>query len=129
MAQIVTEAGCQTHLVRTRILPAAMKHTEQVANSISSGKRASPKMSFRLQQEHLIDINNHIEKLLEHTEALEKILAQQKESKAPTESQLAEFYPKITQLMGRIRLHCDTLEKRVDTELWQLPRYCEILCF
>jgi len=127
------EANTLLRMVDNHVLPAAFRYQSEVAGAVQTLKLTMDDLglegldnSVALQSGYLKDLAATIGQLLETRGELDKAI----ESAETFETPMAEarFYSdKVRPLMERTRAHCDALESLIDTELWTLPSYHQLL--
>jgi glutamine synthetase len=121
------EAACLADMLRTRILPAAIKQQNSVAVSISNAQNVlqTPEL-FSFQRALLAEISGRIREI---QQGLEKLMAGQKEAGAiDNDVDRSGFICReVRPLMEDLRRSSDALEAVVGDEIWPLPKYWEML--
>lgn len=110
-------------LVKTRILPAAVAHQQQLAASFSAAVAALPahKDLFKAQEEALIKVAKQIA-------ALHELVAHVPEAHGDNiHEELAQFHKEAFAFLNGVRAISDDLESTMDDKLWPLPKYSELL--
>jgi glutamine synthetase len=113
-------------IARTMILPAAYKHQQDVAASVSAAKSAgAPTKSISIQEKSLAEIAENIGGLQKAVGELDAVL----EHHAPGDSLAHAKYArdKIIPAMNEARKYGDKLETLVSDLHWPLPTYREML--
>ena len=118
------EFAASLDIAKTIILPAAVKHQINIANSLHEITQATGNKPAN-QVAMVTKLSATIEQLLNAIDELEKVLATSPETD-PQEH--AEYYQSVAiPAMNRIREAADELELSVEDELWPLPKYREML--
>ena len=125
LKQMLIETRTLAQLVRTHVLPSAIKQQKASAESLSAAKAVfSDALVFKSQEDNLRHISVQIS-------ALYAALAD-----LPTEGHLSEedyatelkcFHTKAWNAMLHVRGICDDLESIIEDSLWTLPKYSELL--
>ena len=124
--RIDIEAHLLLELFHTHILPAATAHQSHLSESITQVQSAlGDDIRSDLQLGNLKRLHSQIEQALKHSEELDQALADLPnldiEQRAKTARE--HVYP----LINKLRQSIDTLELLVDDDLWNLPKYRELL--
>ena len=109
-----------------QLIPAVIKYTTMLANSLSAVNNACPEADTSVQKELLLetsallsDAKVALSKLMDVTEKAQ----QMKEGQAQ-----AEYYrDEVTTAMEALRAPIDALEMIVDKEMWPMPSYGDLL--
>jgi Uncharacterized protein related to glutamine synthetase len=125
--QINIEALTMIDMAKHQILPAAIKYSTQLAQSINTIKAASALVDVSVQEGLLQELGSLIASFNAKLNALENDT-----QKAPTMTENAYnqsvFYRDVVFTdMQALRLDGDKLETIVDAELWPLPSYAQML--
>ena len=119
------EVKASLDIVDTIILPSALKYQKLLAENLRYLESFVEKETM-LQSKLLLEINRLIEALLQKKEELKNL--QEKKKYLDTMIEEGQFtYTKIIPTMEQLRKIVDTLEGKVDDELWSLPKFREIL--
>jgi len=116
-------------LATNYILPAALTYQNQLIQNVTGLKT----IYGNAYKKHGAATIAMIEKISTHINAVsanvEKMIDARKKANAlkSMEKQAFAYCNKVKPLFDDIRYHCDKLEMMVDDELWQLPKYRELL--
>jgi glutamine synthetase len=120
--QVTIEAHTLTSMARTQVLPAALRHQAELAETVGATEAADVDASdTRTMLEDHVDLVTRFTAALR---ALEKALVSH-DGDAKKHAQHAQDV--VRPAMGEVRALCDELERRVAADLWTLPRYRELL--
>jgi glutamine synthetase len=121
------EAKAMINMISTEIIPAGIKYQANTASSISAAEAAlGSAASLKNQKELLKKICSLIETVSAGTEELDKTFNEGLEIE--DEQKKAEFFCNTVKVkMEELRESVDALELVVDDELWQLPKFWEML--
>lgn len=126
------EAKTLAMMIRTQILPACLRFQSQVAESI--GKLMQVDKSLKLGQSTkkkqfalLSVLANDIAELMSRTEKLEKLTAEIHHQKGGIEAQAKYCAELIMPAMNHVREIADKLEGEIDSKLYPIPTYMELL--
>ena len=125
--KVNVEAIATRDIAMTMILPAAMAHQQQLAESIAATQNVLGDENLTPQQEVLTLTTTSINDM---KRAVDELLAIQKELESSDlgEAELAKAYrDRILPAMDAVRERADLLERIVDDSMWPLPKYREIL--
>ena len=120
------EAKTMIMMASIQYIPAVIKYTTMLADSINSVKDAISEANLDVQRELLMETS----KLLsEARTALQKLrtLVEEANTKTEFKDRAEFFYYKVKPAMTALRSPIDELECIVDKELWPVPSYGELL--
>jgi glutamine synthetase len=114
-------------LAYTHILPPVIEYQGLVADSINSLKMAGlPDSAIKSQMQVLEEISHHLNIFKELVDKM--VDGRRAANKLQSTEELAQAYNKeVRSHFDDIRYHADKLEKLVDDNLWNLPKYREML--
>ena len=120
------EAKAMIDIAGKQIIPAVIKYTTILANSLSSVSNACPEADISVQTELLIetsallsDSKVALSKLQEVTEIAQTL--------EPGQDQAVYYRDEVTTAMSALREPIDRLEMIVDKEMWPMPSYGDLL--
>lgn len=127
---IEIEVNALNEMVNSSIVPPGLEYQKLLGDNLAN--IAALKQSVKFEAKALADQKGHLSEVLskiyyvrhntqEMMELLEKSHAMNEEKKAEL------FFNKIKPYMEHIRKHCDELECVVADEMWDLPKYREML--
>jgi len=120
------EARTMVSMVQVKYIPAVIKYTQRLANSINAVKSAAPDVNVSVQS----DILKEISSLLVQAQTALKILqtAIQKAYVITEPQEEAQYFRDcVVPAMTNLRMPIDELELLVDKELWPVPTYGDLL--
>lgn len=121
---INVEARTMLNMAKRQILPAASRYSCRLGNAVSAVDAAG--VDANTQKDMLQKVCDLISELNIGIESLEK--AVEKASGIGDVAEQAQFYrDSVFSAMEAVRKSSDELEKIVDTDLWPLPSYAEML--
>lgn len=120
------EAKTMISMASSQFIPAVIKYTKILADSINSVKDAVPEADISVQKELLIKISGLLAKAQEALRILRDLI-KEAESINDGEKKARFFYEKVKPAMDALRAPIDNLELLVDRELWPVPTYGELL--
>ncbi len=119
------EANLMIDMFTTQILPAALKQSKLIAETIHNVSHFAKKSALKNQEQHLLDLNALIEKGLEQKSKLAKV---REKAESLNGIKKAEAYCKqVLPEMAAFRKIVDGIENIVDDSQWPLPKYRELL--
>ena len=120
------EALTSIEMVRRQILPAAVDYATNLAASINEIKATGIEVNTSVQGELLVSVSNLASSIKEKVDALEE--AVKKAEVIEDSYEMASAYRNdVFAKMNALREDVDTLETEVDSEIWPLPTYSELL--
>lgn len=120
------EARAMIDIAGKQIIPAVIKATTAISQSINSVKAACPDADVSVQTEMLLETS---ELLKDTKSALSKMKQLVEESLSKEEGkEKAEFFKDVIKpAMDELRAPVDKLEMLVDKELWPMPSYGDLI--
>lgn len=118
------EALTMLEIAKRQILPAAIEFAGKVASSISSLKGVSVKSKSA--EKLLIELTATVDSFGKNVDALEAALDKVK----PGDNALkhAQYYRDVVfATMSKVRADGDALETMIDSDIWKMPTYAELL--
>ena len=118
------EAKAMIDIASKQIIPAVIKYTKSLADTVNSVTAAGAEAS--VQSELLAETSG----LLSDTKvALQKLMDLDKKSEeVPEGTELAHyFHEEIVPAMAELRAPVDALEMIVDKEMWPMPSYGDLM--
>ncbi|SDI47518.1 glutamine synthetase III [Desulfosporosinus hippei] len=124
--QINIEALTMIDMAKHKIIPAAVKYSTELANSINAIKAASSAVDVSVQENLLIGLCSTLVSFNANLSALESVTLEATNLSEAYE-QAVYYRDVVFKAMGALRVDGDKLEALVDAELWPLPTYAEML--
>ncbi|MBQ3544793.1 MAG: glutamine synthetase III [Lachnospiraceae bacterium] len=120
------EARAMYDIATKQIIPAVIKATTQLSNSINAVKMACPEADTEVQTDLLKETSNL---LVETKTALAKLVEVTEEaSKKQIGKEQAEYFnTHVKVAMDNLRTPVDKLEMIVDKDLWPMPSYGDLI--
>ena len=118
------EAKAMIDIASKQIIPAVVKYTKSLADTVNSVMAAGAAANVQ------IELLNETTALLEETKtALAKLIELDKKSEEiPEGAELARyFHDEVFPAMGELRAPVDKLEMIVDKEMWPMPSYGDLM--
>ena len=118
------EALTMIDMAGKQIVPAAVKYSKSLADTVNAVKTAGVDAS--VQVELLKEVSGKLTKIQTAVEALKKA---EKEAAAIEDAKQQAFFYKDTvkEIMAQLRQPADELEMIVDKEMWPFPTYGELM--
>ena len=120
------EAKTMIMMTSVQYIPAVIKYTRLLAESINAVKDAMPDANLYVQKELLIESSRLLAEAKTALQTLQDLVI-----KAKTITTLKEraefFYNNVKPAMTALRAPIDSLERIVDKELWPVPSYGDLL--
>ena len=125
--KVQIEARILGYLVTNHILPAAIKHQNELIKNVQGLKDLGlPEETYstslnltKVISRHILQINNHVEAMIEERKKANKI--------EDARSRAEAYRSKVKAHFDIIRYHADKLELVVEDKLWPMPKYRELL--
>lgn len=120
------EAKTMLDMASRQFIPAVIKYTTELADSINSVRAANPQANISVQTSRLTEVSKLLAEAEQARIALEGTLAQAlsvKDMKGKAEA----FYNRVFPAMEALRAPIDALEGMVDKDLWPVPNYADLL--
>ncbi len=125
--QINIEARTMIDMAKHQIIPAAVKYSTQLANSINAVKSASTTADTSVQEEllnnlsaTLVSFNKNLNKLEKNVQAANSLAGDAYEKGVC-------YRDLVLKTMETLRIDGDKLETIIDADLWPLPTYAQML--
>ena len=118
---IEMEVKLVTEIAKTVVYPAAMRHLDNIATTVTSLKE----MGINLKQDHINTVADLTNSLTDKISKLQSAIA--RSDFGTTEEHMQYFATTICPLMKDVRADVDALEGEVALDLWPLPTYQEML--
>ena len=120
------EAKTMIEMASRKYIPAVIKYTTSLANSINAIKTAVPTADVSVQEKLLVEVSSL---LTEAQKALNNLILLDEEAtkKEEGEEQAFFFRNSVFPAMNDLRTPIDKLETLVDKELWPVPTYGDLL--
>jgi glutamine synthetase len=123
-AKLGIEARAMVSMLRTRVLPAALRYQTEVAQAVSTAQAAG--VDFEDTWGQLHRMVQMVDELRAAAEALAAFEAEAQEIE-DSERRALHCRDKVVPAMERARTAADGLEEVIPKNLWMLPTYAEML--
>jgi glutamine synthetase len=118
------EALTMMEIAKRQILPASLAFAGQIASTIISLKNVSEKTKSA--EKLLSELTTAIDSFSKNIDALESALNKLEHGDSALKQ--AQYYrDNVFVAMGKLRVDGDMLETLVDTEIWRIPTYSDLL--
>jgi len=114
---VLVEAHCMINMVNVQVLPPSVTYVNRLRDSVSN--------SSDLENRHKA-VNTHISQLLKSLSELETVTSAV-QANEDTVAAASDIQQRLRPAMARVRHHADELEGLVDSSLWILPTYHELI--
>lgn len=120
------EARTMIDMAGKQLIPAVIKYTTMLAQSINAVENACPNADVSVQTELLLETSELLSEMRTALRALEEKTADCAAIADGKERALA-YYREIVPAMGSLREPADRLEMIVDKEFWPIPSYGDMI--
>lgn len=121
------EALTMLDMAKRQLLPAAIKFTKVLADSINSVKATGVSADISAQAELLAEVSSVTASFKKNIVSLEKAIAEASDMHGDTYKHACFYRDEVFVKMGVLRADGDKLETLVDKELWPIPTYGDML--
>lgn len=122
--KIQIEGRVMGEMAMTQIVPAAVNYLNQLAQNLYLLEQTGVTVDAR--KSLMAEINNHIEKIINKVDQMTEARKAANALDDVRERALA-YCNKVKPFFDEIRYHADKLELLVDSQLWPIPKYRELL--
>jgi glutamine synthetase len=128
LGQLLTEANCQQFIVKTHVIPAAIKYQNELSASLKMAKEAVSG-SYEEQETAIAKVRDLIKALYRATEKMDEVLKDEHNFHGDIKKKFAKLHPELTGALKATREFSDQVEEIIADNLWPLPRYSEMLFY
>lgn len=121
------EALTAIEMAKRQILPAAIKFTTEVANSINSIKATGVVVDTSAQESLLVELSNVLASFKTKLAKLEEVTTKADEVPGETYEHANYYREVVFATMNELREDADKLETLVDAQFWPIPTYSDML--
>lgn len=121
------EALTMIEMAKRQIMPAVIKFATNIATSINTIKATGVAADVTAQTELLTEVSSLTAALKKNIAALEESVAKASSAHGDTYEQAALFRFDVFDKMAAVREVADTLETLVDSDVWPMPTYGDLL--
>ncbi|MGE4282659.1 MAG: glutamine synthetase III [Clostridia bacterium] len=125
--QINIEALTMLEMSKRQIIPAVIRFANELAVSINSVKSTGMDIDVSVQAELLKEVSDTLVSFKKNTEVLEEMTVKAAEMHGNTYEQACFYKDGVFAAMDKLRVDGDKLETMVDSKLWPMPTYGELL--
>ena len=118
------EARTMIDMASKQFIPAVMKYTKQLADTVIAVKEAGA--DTEVQSEALVEVSALLKETKDALLALEKVTDEAAE-KEEGEVQATYYHSEVVPAMAALRAPVDKLEMIVDKEAWPMPSYGDLI--
>lgn len=120
------EAKTMIDMASKQIIPAVIKYTTQLANSLNAVKSACPDVDVSVQTELLAETSDLLSDMKVALAALVDV-ADECAAMDTGSAQAHAYHDQVVPAMAELRKPADRLEMIVDKELWPFPSYGDLI--
>ncbi len=120
------EAKTMLHMVNVKYIPAVVNFTKKLADSINAVKQAVPEADVSVQRELLVEASDLLVKAKAALVKLQNLVAETTKNMDGNEKAIF-FHDNVFPAMMDLRRPIDELELIIDSNLWPVPTYGELL--
>lgn len=120
------EAQTMIQIAKRDIIPCAIKYVNEIAVSLNNLKSTGVKVDLSIEESILSEVTGLIGNFRKNLIYLESVL--EKAQSMDQSIEQAKFYREnVFPQMANLRYYADELEKNIDSKLWPMPTYGELL--
>ena len=120
------EAKTMLNMAAKRYIPAIIRYTTQLANSIGAVSSVCPEADVSVQKELLVESSELLVKAQTALKELKKV-TEEAATKEEGRERAVFFKESVVPAMCKLRGPIDTLELLVDKEIWPVPTYGDLI--
>ncbi|WP_394524873.1 glutamine synthetase III [Lacrimispora sp. JR3] len=120
------EARTMIEVASKQLIPAVVKYTSILADSIGKIKSACPDADTSVQEELLVEVSAYLSDMKVAVAALSEV-ADKCAAIGDNKEQATAYHDEVVPAMAALRTPADKLELIVDKELWPLPSYGDLI--
>lgn len=120
------EARTMIDMTGKQLIPAVVKYTTILADSLGKIKSACPDADTSVQEELLIEVSAYLSDMKVAVSALIE-LTDKCSAIGESKEQATAYHDEVVPAMAALRAPADKLEMIVDKELWPLPSYGDLI--
>ena len=109
-----------------QIIPAVVKYTSLLADSLGKIKSACPDADTSVQEELLVEVSAYLSDMKLALSALIEV-TDKCAALEDNKEQATAYHDEVVPAMAALRTPADKLEMIVDKELWPLPSYGDLI--
>ncbi len=120
------EAKTMIDMTGKQLIPAVVKYTTMLADSLGKIKSACPDADTSVQEELLIEVSAYLSDMKVAVSALIE-LTDKCSAISGNKEQATAYHDEVVPAMAALRAPADKLEMIVDKDLWPLPSYGDLI--
>lgn len=124
---INVEALTMIDMAVRQILPPAVEYTAKLAASLTAIKSAVPSADTSAQEDMIKELSTAASKFKKSVETLENAVKEAQGMEEDSFKKASYYRDVVFKEMGTLRYYGDRLESMVDSKLWRLPTYADML--
>jgi len=121
------EALTMIDMAKRQIIPALIEYSTRIATSISAIKQAAPGIDTSIQEVNLKELSDTATGFINAIESLKETVKNAQDLEADSYEKAAFYKDAVVKAMGNLRVYGDKLETMVDSKLWPIPTYADML--
>ncbi len=121
------EALTTIEIANRQIVPAVIAFTTDLANSIIAIKNSGIQADVSVQTELLTEVSTLLSSLKKNIKILQEVTEKAANLHGDSYNQAGYYRDTVFTQMGAVRADADKLETLVDSDLWPLPTYSDLL--
>ena len=126
--QVHIEAMSMIGMVNNQFIPAAVEYTTILATNINQIKNAACESPHELQKEMLLQCSNYLDGMSRHCRELSYAINHIHREMSDLD-RAVYVRDELQPIMTKLRRETDKLESIMDTELWPIPTFSEMLFY
>lgn len=125
--QINIEALTMIEMSKKEILPAVIKYIDSLAVSINAVKATGIPVDISTQAELLVEVSTTLSSFKKTLKHLEEVIIQAQNFSGNSMEQASFYRDEVLKAMNALRFFGDSLETLLDSSLWPIPTYGDML--
>ena len=121
------EAKTMMDMAGKQIIPAVIRYTTQLADSIGAVKNVCPEADMSVQRDMLIETSSLLAEMKHALTHLQSVTEEAAAMKYDGKAQAHCYHDEVVPAMEALRVPADKLEMLVDKELWPFPSYGDLM--
>ncbi|MDO4327470.1 MAG: glutamine synthetase III [bacterium] len=121
------EARTMIDMAGKQIIPAVIRYTTQLADSMGAVKNVCPEADMSVQRDMLVETSSLLAEMKRALTHLQKVTEEAAEMKYDGKAQAHRYHDEVVPAMEALRVPADKLEMLVDKELWPFPSYGDLI--
>lgn len=121
------EARTMIDMAGKQIIPAVIRYTTQLADSMGAVKNVCPEADMSVQRDMLVETSSLLAEMKRALTHLQKVTEEAAAMKYDGKAQAHRYHDEVVPAMEALRVPADKLEMLVDKELWPFPSYGDLI--